>query len=42
MRLEADWEFEVGGDAPVIDALWPGFVDLRLPSRPEIARTQSA
>jgi hypothetical protein len=28
-RLEADWEFEVGGDAPVIDALWLGFVDLR-------------
>jgi hypothetical protein len=28
--LEADWEFEVGGDAPVIDALWQGFVDLRL------------
>lgn len=28
--MEADWEFEVGGDAPVIDALWAGFVDLRL------------
>jgi hypothetical protein len=32
--MEADWEFEVGPDAaglaaPVIDALWPGFVDLR-------------
>jgi len=32
--MEADWEFEVGGDAtvpaaPVIDALWAGFVDLR-------------
>jgi hypothetical protein len=27
--MEADWEFEVGGDAPVIDALWSGFVDLR-------------
>jgi len=27
--VEADWEFEVGGEAPVIDALWPGFVDLR-------------
>ena len=27
--MEADWEFEVGGDAPVIDACWPGFVDLR-------------
>lgn len=27
--MEADWEFEVGGDAPVIEALWSGFVDLR-------------
>jgi hypothetical protein len=27
--MEADWEFEVGGDAPVIEALWTGFVDLR-------------
>jgi hypothetical protein len=29
--MEADWEFEVGGDAtvPVIDAQWAGFVDLR-------------
>ncbi len=27
--MEADWELEIGGDAPVIDALWPGFVDLR-------------
>ena len=34
--MEADWEFEVGADAatglaaPVIEAHWPGFVDLRL------------
>ncbi len=33
--MEADWEFEAGPDAaglaaPVIDACWPGFVDLRL------------
>lgn len=28
--MEADWEFEVGGDAPVIEACWPGFIDLRL------------
>jgi len=27
--MEADWEFEIGEDAPVIDADWPGFVDLR-------------
>jgi hypothetical protein len=27
--MEADWEFEIGGDAPVIDACWPGFIDLR-------------
>jgi hypothetical protein len=33
--MEADWEFEVGGEAPVIDAAWDGFVDLRL--RPECA-----
>jgi hypothetical protein len=33
--MEADWEFEVGGDAPVIEASWPGFVDLR--SNPERA-----
>jgi hypothetical protein len=28
--MEADWEFEIGGDAPEIEARWPGFVDLRL------------
>ena len=28
--MDADWEFEVGGGAPVIDARWPGFVDLHL------------
>ncbi|MDR3750240.1 MAG: hypothetical protein P4K94_02015 [Terracidiphilus sp.] len=27
--MEADWEVEVGGDAPVIEAQWPGFVDLQ-------------
>lgn len=27
--MEADWEMEIGGDAPVIDAYWPGLVDLR-------------
>jgi len=27
--MEADWEFEVGGGAPVIEAFWAGFVDLR-------------
>lgn len=27
--MEAEWEIEVGGDAPVIEALWPGLVDLR-------------
>jgi hypothetical protein len=26
--MQADWEFEVGGDAPVIEFPWPGFVDL--------------
>jgi hypothetical protein len=27
--MEADWEVEIGGDSPVIEAQWPGFVDLR-------------
>ncbi|MGA2852478.1 MAG: hypothetical protein ABSE46_26015 [Terracidiphilus sp.] len=27
--MEADWEFEVGWDAPVIDARWEGLVDLQ-------------
>jgi hypothetical protein len=27
--MEADWEVEIGGGAPVIEVLWPGFVDLR-------------
>jgi hypothetical protein len=27
--MEADWEFEVGGNAPIIDACWTGFVDLQ-------------
>jgi hypothetical protein len=32
--MEADWEIEIGGDAPVIEAHWFGFVDLRIePSR---------
>jgi hypothetical protein len=26
--MEADWEVEIGGDARVIDAHWPGFIDL--------------
>jgi hypothetical protein len=26
--VEADWEVEIGPEAPVIDALWPGYVDL--------------
>jgi hypothetical protein len=27
--MESDWEVEVGGGAPVIEARWAGFVDLR-------------
>jgi hypothetical protein len=29
MPMEADWEVEIGAQTPVIEALWPGFVDLR-------------
>lgn len=41
--MEADWEVEIGGQAPVIEAQWTGFIDLRLaPQRawqlPEAAR----
>jgi hypothetical protein len=28
--MEADWEVELGGESPVIEAHGPGFVDLRL------------
>ena len=31
--MEADWEVEIGGGAPVIDACWNGFVDLRFDPR---------
>jgi hypothetical protein len=34
--MEADWEFELGADAPVIDAVWTGWMDLR--RSPELAR----
>jgi hypothetical protein len=27
--MEADWEVEIGGEAPVIQAHWAGFIDLR-------------
>jgi hypothetical protein len=27
--MEADWEVEIGNEAPVIEACWQGFVDLR-------------
>jgi hypothetical protein len=27
--MEADWEIEIGADAPVIDGGWVGFIDLR-------------
>lgn len=28
--MEADWEIEIAPDAPVIDAHWEGFLDLRI------------
>src|SRR5215471_12346696 len=28
--MEADWEFEIAPDAPVIDAAWSGYVPLRV------------
>lgn len=28
--MEADWEIEIGNGVPVIEAHWPGFVELRL------------
>jgi hypothetical protein len=37
--MEADWEFELDGDAPVIDAAWRGLVDLR--RSPELAHQLS-
>lgn len=39
--MEADWEIEIGGEAPIIDAAWTGLVDLRAePKRVhEIAET---
>jgi hypothetical protein len=33
--MEADWELEIGGDAPIIDACWEGLIDVR--STPERA-----
>ena len=35
--MEADWEVEIGPDAPLIDAFWPGLVDLR--TNPQLAHT---
>jgi hypothetical protein len=29
-QMEADWEFEIGNDAPIIETHWEGFVDLRV------------
>jgi hypothetical protein len=31
--MDIDWEVEIGGGAPVIEAHWPGFIDL--PAHPE-------
>lgn len=40
--MEADWEFEVGGEAPVIDTYWPGFVDLRRAPEQALDLSESA
>ena len=34
--MEADWEVEIGRDAPLIDAAWEGLIDLR--RAPELSR----
>jgi hypothetical protein len=39
--MEADWEFEIGCDAPVIEALWIGFVDLRADPRRALDLTEA-
>lgn len=34
--MEADWEIEIGGSAPIIESAWSGFTDLRIaPERSE-------
>ncbi|MGC1463068.1 MAG: hypothetical protein WA802_12770 [Terracidiphilus sp.] len=40
--MEADWEVEIGGGAPVIEALWPGFVDLRAAPERIVEITEAA
>ena len=41
--MEADWEIEIGGESPVIEAHWQGFVDLRLhPERASKLREAAA
>jgi len=40
--MEADWEVEIGGGAPVIEALWPGFVDLRIDPERIVEITEAA
>jgi hypothetical protein len=37
--MDADWEIEIDGEAPIIDAYWQGFVDLR--SEPQRVRELS-
>ena len=43
--MEADWEIEIGPEFPMIDAHWPGYVDLRqtpavVQQLPEVALLQ--
>jgi hypothetical protein len=38
--VEADWEVEIGPGAPIIDAQWPGFVDLRASNLREVEQAR--
>jgi hypothetical protein len=39
--MESDWEVEIGNEAPVIDACWEGFVDLRVAPERAVALAET-